>query len=359
MRYYSYLSDEDKKKYFFKEPCDFNKCSNIDTLRYAIGALLYVPAINKEMIIKCIEKKIPGILNFVICLEDAIGKDAEEEAIVNLMEALDYLRENGYEEKPLVFIRPKDIHQFKRLTDILVNNTDIINGIVIPKANGDKIISFINMLDEIGCRELFIMPIIETTEFIDIYTKKDAIKKLYYAVREYKDRILNIRIGVTDILGAYSLRRNKEFTIYDNLIYSTLSTDILKVMTRGEVDIPVSGGVSELYNLRDKVIYKNYVKEVKLDKLNGYIGKTAIHPLQVKLVQAMSVVNYEDYIDAISILNNIESKFSIESSLYKNRMNEVNPHLRWARRTLKLADIYGVLNERIEFDELFEVSMEY
>ena len=44
------------------------------------------------------------------------------------------------------------------------------------------------------------------------------------------------------------------------------------------------------------------IREVALDKANGLIGKTVIHPSHVAAVHALSVVTLEEYTDAIDIL---------------------------------------------------------
>ena len=100
-------------------------------------------------------------------------------------------------------------------------------------------------------------------------------------------------------------------------------------------------------------ILNTFIKEVKIDKLNGFIGKTVIHPFQMNVVQAMNVISYEDYMDAKSILDGVGSKYSISGSINCERMNEVNPHTKWAKKIMLLSDIYGVFNKGISFNELF------
>ena len=56
--------------------------------------------------------------------------------------------------------------------------------------------------------------------------------------------------------------------------------------------------------LRGKLIRKDLdglIREVALDKANGLIGKTVIHPSHVAAVHALSVVTLEEYTDAVDI----------------------------------------------------------
>lgn len=353
VRYFSYLEYEEEKILFHKIPKAFNKNKDKKFLQYALGGHIYVPAIRKDMIYKCLNGKIQGLTSFTICLEDAIGINGEGESIENLAEVLNEIQLSNKKDIPLIFIRPRNLEQMFKFKDILEKNKDIITGIVIPKANGNKIDSFIEALDKINCSKLYIMPIIESIEFIDYTLKDKYLKDLKRAVLEHRDKILNIRVGVTDILGSYGIRRDKSLTIYDNIVFKNLTFDLMSILKNDEIDIPISGGVSEVYDMNNKEILDTYIKEIKIDKLNGFIGKTVIHPLQMNVVQAMNVISYEDYMDAKSILDGIGSKYSISGSINCERMNEVNPHTKWARKIMILSNIYGVFNKGIKFNELF------
>lgn len=353
MRYFNYLKE---KESFHILPKYFDKTTDINILRYAIGALLYIPAINKDMMYKAIDGKINEIGSISICLEDAIGVNGEIESIDNIKEIFNYLKNNQKtkEELPLIFIRFRNLEQMLRVNDVLKENLDLLTGIIIPKANKEVISEFLNRLDYLKCDSLYIMPIIETTEFINVETKDKAFLDLYKVVKENKDRILNIRIGVTDILGCYGIRRNKKLTIYDNIIFNKFCADLMGTIDgNSDIDIPISGGVSEFYDFKNKEILDLYMKEIYLDKLNAFTGKTVIHPLQLKVVQAMNTISYEDYIDAKNIIKNVNSKCGVSASFSGERMNEVNPHLKWAKRIMILAEIYGVLNEGKKVSELF------
>ena len=347
VRYFSYLEDEEEKRLFHKIPKEFNKNKDKKFLQYALGGHIYVPAIRKDMIYKCLKGKIKGLTSFTICLEDAIGINGEGESIENLAQVLKEVQlRRDKKDIPLIFIRHRNLEQMLKFKDILEENKDIITGIVIPKANGEKIDSFIEGLEKINCLKLYIMPIIESIEFIDYTLKDKYLKDLKRAVLEHRDKILNIRVGVTDILGSYGIRRDKSLTIYDNI-------DLMSILKNDEIDIPISGGVSEVYDMNKEEILNTFIKEVKIDKLNGFIGKTVIHPFQMNVVQAMNVISYEDYMDAKSILDGVGSKYSISGSINCERMNEVNPHTKWAKKIMLLSDIYGVFNKGISFNELF------
>ena len=81
-------------------------------------------------------------------------------------------------------------------------------------------------------------------------------------------------------------------------------------------------------------------KELYLDRLNGMIGKTCIHPKQLEWVQKSLIVNREDYEDATQIVNASVSEYGVLNG--HGKMNELRTHINWAKKIIKLASIYGV-----------------
>ena len=356
MRYFDYIEKEHRDKIFFKKPEEFNKNSNKDILKYALGAFLYVPATQYNMIYKSILENTKVSRPLAICLEDAVGVNGEEYAIEALGLVLEHIKNKmDFNDIPLIFIRIRNHKQLNKIKDIIYKNSDIITGILIPKANGKIIEECINFLDLISLNYMYALPIIETKEFIHKESKDEEFLKLYKVLLKYKDRILNIRIGLTDILGIYGIRRSKEFSIYENIICSNFINDVITYLSREELDIPISGGVSEFYNTKNEKIKNEFIREIMLDKFHGLVGKTVIHPNQVKIVQTFCIVTYEDYMDAKMILDSIDSKYGVSRSISGERMNEINPHLPWARKTIILAKIYGVLNKGVDYDELLKI----
>lgn len=355
MRYFSYLDEESLERIFYKRPHEFDKNTKKDILKYSLGAFLYVPANKYNQIYKSVVNQNEYPKPLAICLEDAIGEFGEEEAINNLRQVLDDLSENIFKDKkniPLIFIRVKDEQQLKKIKDILIKNKAYISGIIIPKANAVLLKAFVEILNNIGLEDFYIALIIESKDFIYKEIKEAYFRQLYSGILNYKDRVISIRIGLTDVLGMYKLRRNKNFCIYDNLIATSFISDVINYLDREEIDIPISAGVSELFNMDDEKIRNLYIKELMLDKYHGFVGKTVIHPKQIELVQAMSTVTYEDYIDAEEIIENYHSEVGVGKSICEDKMNEYKPHYKWAKKIMKLAYVYGVLNEGVDFSEL-------
>jgi citrate lyase beta subunit len=88
-------------------------------------------------------------------------------------------------------------------------------------------------------------------------------------------------------------------------------------------------------------------EEVQLDLLNGFNGKTCIHPSQIDIVNAAYVVSKETYDDARLIVGKSVENNGVLQSPTRNKMNEVKPHSNWAFKILAQAEIYGVLKENV------------
>jgi citrate lyase beta subunit len=99
------------------------------------------------------------------------------------------------------------------------------------------------------------------------------------------------------------------------------------------------------------------LREISLDRANGLLGKTCIHPSHVLPVHALSVVSHEEYSDAQDILRPERGGGGVMRSAYTNKMNEVKPHRAWAERTLQRAEAFGVANEDIGFVELLAAGL--
>ena len=104
----------------------------------------------------------------------------------------------------------------------------------------------------------------------------------------------------------------------------------------------VSGPVWEYFDSANGEWEQGLRREMKQDRLNGFIGKTVIHPKQVPVVLDAMRVHRQDYEDALAILSFQNDLVQVAKNNSGQRMNEVKTHTKWAEQTLLLAQIYGV-----------------
>lgn len=388
MKHFDYETDERKLEIFYKEPESFTKYTEKEILSYALGATLYMPAIKDSIAQDVINNKLTQLTSMVIDLEDAVGDDQLQEAEDRLLEHIqkiyDALEEQviTIDELPLIFVRVRDPKQMRRVTAQLGKYQRVLTGYVFPKFSYEAGKEYLEILDENNNEDLVLygMPILESREIMYKETRMEALLKIKTLLDSYKKYILNVRIGATDFCGLFGIRRTVDATIYDVSLIRDCLTDIFNVFNRAESGYVVSGPVWEYFS-KDQRIFKpklrltlfenrygtpgvekrteminhyidGLINEVLLDKLNGIVGKTIIHPTHIKPVHSLYTVTHEEYLDALSILENSNGKVGVLKSSYSNKMNEMKPHLYWAKRIILRAKAFGVFNEDQDFTSL-------
>ena len=381
MIYFDYLNKEQKQKIFHIPPAVLD--SNKETMAHALGAILYMSA-NSMAIQKLVDNEIPGLVSTVLCLEDAVD-DREvgvaEKNLLMLLKSLLSLKEKG-SSLPFIFVRVRNIEQFKRLTKKLGQTLHTLSGFVFPKfdtADGFEYFDHLALINgQIG-KTLYGMPILEGPGVIHLESRAEQLIKIKGMLDQYKDLVLNVRMGATDLSGLYGLRRSPELTIYDIAVIQDFISNLVNVFGRPQDGYVLSGPVWEYFSTGFRVLkpqlrqtpfqeqfgrdgrrvrqdllcryIDGLIREVMLDKANGLIGKTIIHPSHLLPVQSLYAVTHEEYCDAEDILAN-GGCGGVTKSVYNNKMNEAKPHTNWAKRIMILSKIYGVLNEKYDYTSI-------
>lgn len=355
MRYFNDI--DNSQNMFFKTPSPYGLSSSKEELSYALGACLYMPGTRQNLLKDILSSKNMGAHTITICIEDSVSSNQVVQAesnIINLYKSIGILLEDNSsfaDSLPLIFIRVRNINQFQRL----LNDSSLMGlcGFIFPKFDaelGEKYFSVLKEYNISNNRHLYGMPILETPRIIHKETRIEELIKIKHILDGYKEYVLNIRIGGTDFSGLYSLRRNKDLTIYDIVVVSDCISDIVNIFKRdGYV---ISGVVYEHYSKGLDFNNNILIKETLLDRANGLTGKTVIHPTQVNVVNSLMIVSKEDYTDACNILNSPLN--GVIKSDYSNKMNEIKPHEKWARELLLRANIMGVFEDGKSHTELLQ-----
>ena len=313
--------------------------------KYSVGALLYSPALNRKVADSIIAEKFNRPYSLALCLEDTIADDSVEFAEKQLGITLKRLSEASSDKKfymPMVFIRVRSSEQLLRLWKDLSEWSELITGFIFPKysvGNADLYNETMRTINSEVNRTVYMMPILESRDIVEYSIRQTVLSDLKSKIDSVKDLVLNIRVGGNDFSNEFAARRHYDETIYDILPISQLLGDILTVFSREYV---VSGPVWEFFSSDNEEWKRGLRNELKLDKVNGFIGKTVIHPKQISVVNEALKVSHKDYEDAKEILNWDESGLQVGKSFAGERMNEVKTHINWAYKTITLAEIYGV-----------------
>ncbi|MGX1761838.1 HpcH/HpaI aldolase/citrate lyase family protein [Streptomyces lydicus] len=387
MRHFGYLPPDIRKTLFHQEPVEFTAGSPARTLAVALGATLYSPATRPRLAADVLKQAARGVTSMVLCLEDSIGDgdvEAGEENLVRQLGLLDEAAAAGT-DLPLLFIRVRTPGQIPDLVRRMGAAVHRLSGFVLPKFTEERGIPFLealNAAEDEGARRLFVMPVLESPELLHLESRAETLAGIARTVDKYRDRVLALRLGVTDFCSAYGLRRAPDMTAYDVQIVASVIADVVNVLGRADgTGFTVTGPVWEYFRLQERMFkpqlrrspflgraeelrtaliehdMDGLLREIELDRANGLQGKTCIHPSHVAPVHALSVVSHEEFSDAVDILRPERGDGGVLRSAYTNKMNEVKPHRAWAERTLLRAEAFGVAREGIGFVELLTASL--
>ncbi|MCX4969086.1 HpcH/HpaI aldolase/citrate lyase family protein [Streptomyces sp. NBC_00654] len=380
MRHFGHISPAVRESLFLREPCEFSADSPARLLSVALGATLYSPATRPALADDVIKQARRGVVSMVLCLEDSINDAEVADAEVNLVTQFAALAEAA-DELPLLFIRVREPGQITDLVDRLGASVRMLSGFVLPKFTEERGALFLEALSaaEAACgQRLFAMPVLESPELLHLETRSETLHGIARSVAKYRDRVLALRLGVTDFCSAYGLRRAPDMTAYDVQIVSAVIGDVVNVLGRADgTGFTITGPVWEYFRVQERMFkpqlrrspflegraeelrtaliehdLDGLLREIGLDRANGLLGKTCIHPSHVAPVHALSVVSHEEFSDAEDILRPESGGGGVLRSAYTNKMNEVKPHRAWAERTLLRAEVFGVAREDVGFVEL-------
>ena len=339
---------------------------------------MYMPG-TRSVADKILASETLDYTSMVMCCEDAIDESdltKAEQNILNHLATLNAAVEDGRIELgdiPLTFVRVRNTEQFKRFAAFLqAEHINILSGFVFPKFtshNGADYLSVLYHLNQTHASKLYAMPLLEGKDIAYKETREKELLAVKQLLNPFQDLILNIRIGGTDLSSLFAVRRGINYSIYDILTVKDSLTDILNYFGRAQDDYVVSGPVWEYFladanDSLDHIMEKNIhlsllnrheiineavdglLREVILDKANGFVGKTIIHPSHARFVNAMQAVTKEEYDDAEQILS---TSGGVIKSRNDNKMNEINPHKSWALKVHYRAKAYGVIEDGLSY----------
>lgn len=406
MRHFGHISPTAREGLFFREPSTFTADSPARMLSVALGATLYSPATRPSLADDVLKQAARGVVSMVLCLEDSIDDAEVADAEANLIRQFAALAARdaasgtaarspegdtgtaGAQDAdvPLLFIRVREPAQITDLVRRLGDSVRMLSGFVLPKFTEDRGRQFLEALAEAetACgRRLFAMPVLESPELLHLETRGEILQGIARSVDKHRDRVLALRLGVTDFCSAYGLRRAPDMTAYDVHIVASVIADVVNVLGRADgTGFTITGPVWEYFRRQERMFkpqlrrspflegraeelrtaliqhdLDGLLREIELDRANGLLGKTCIHPSHVAPVHALSVVSHEEYTDAQDILSPERGGGGVLRSAYTNKMNEVKPHRAWAERTLQRAEVFGVAKEDVGFVDLLAAGL--
>ncbi|MFC9351532.1 HpcH/HpaI aldolase/citrate lyase family protein [Arthrobacter sp. NPDC057013] len=409
MQHFKAISQTERDRLFLVPPEKLGVRTDSSLLAVALGATLYSPASRSDLAKSVLKQTERGCVSIVLCLEDSIPDDDVRSAECNLLAALAELHSLPDPEGslPFLFVRCRTPEQLLDIGRRAGSGLDVVTGFVLPKfenetGRGRAFLEALQRLNQetgrtvtraavkaatktdeqirCGAPPLLAMPIIEDKLMMHVETRQRALANAFFLMTSFRDTVLCVRIGATDMSSTFGIRRSRDLTIYDVNVVANAIGDVVNIFGRTDEGWVITGPVWEHFSnservlrpllratpfstvneaeLRQRLLMDNLdglIREIELDQANGLVGKTVIHPSHVPIVHSMSVVSHEEYLDALDIMAGLSG--GVKASSYGNKMNELKPHRSWAERTLLRARAFGVANAGISFAELLEASM--
>ncbi len=290
----------------------------IDPLQ--LGATMYVPVIHPLVTKIVTGERYPQLRSVVLCLEDALHHDDVSQGL-NVVRDLLSNDDNDMSEGPLVFVRPRDLTMAKEIAGF--DGIGKIDGFVVPKLDIATLPHWVNLAHQ---ADILLMPTLENAWVFDAVAVSHFAKTL---AQTAENRILALRIGGNDLLSHLALRRVRGQTLYNGPLAGCLSQLMCSLSGNGfALTAPV-------FDITDDP--ETLTRECMQDVNFGFVGKTAIHPCQIEIIQQCFAVTESMLDDARQVLD------TSAPAVFKRdgAMLEPATHRAWATRTLARADIYG------------------
>lgn len=375
MQHFRHLDADTRERMFFLQPEDIAVSDGNNVVATALGATLYIPATRADLTATVHKRTDEGVRSIVIDLEDAVADHDLQYAVENTIRTLNELSGSN----ALVFVRARTAQQIRTVCAGLAPGAEGLAGFVVPKftsATGAEYLDEILAASTAHDTRLLAMPVLESAEVVHRETRDTELVAIRELLGKYRDIVLAVRIGATDMCGTFGIRRDRDLTIYDVRVVADVISAIVNHLGRNDGSgFVITGPVWEYFadhermfrpllrqtpfadqeavRFRQQLVSSDLdalLREVALDRANGIQGKTVIHPSHVPAVHALSAVTHEEYHDALDILASDQG--GAQASGYRNKMNELGPHRNWAKQTMVRARAFGVTNEGITFVDL-------
>jgi citrate lyase beta subunit len=287
-----------------------------------LGASLYVPANRNDLGVIANRTKFPQLRSVIFCTEDSLREKEVPAALDNLATTL---RDMESDDRLLRFIRVRNPRVLGRC--LQMDGISKIDGFVLPKVTRSNIDTYWSQFNETDRFE--VMPTLETPDFFDM--NEMILFRDLLLHESYRRRILSLRIGGNDLLNYLRLRRFDAHTIYSTPLRQTIAMMAATFIPAGfNLTGPVFEALSDASTLS---------REVTEDLQHGLLGKTAIHPGQVLIIENHYQVCRQDLEMAEAILDrNAPAIFGMHG-----HMCEPSTQINWAKLMIERSKEFGVL----------------
>ncbi|HEX8406499.1 MAG TPA: HpcH/HpaI aldolase/citrate lyase family protein [Duganella sp.] len=285
----------------------------------SMGASLYVPANHKHLMEVADGERMTNVRSLIFCTEDSVSDKDLSWALFNLSVVLANMRTDLSAER---FVRVRNPDVMARV--LAMPGAEKLTGFVIPKATRHNLDAYFRQIRD---TDHMLMPTLETAEVFSDWEMRQFRKAL--EAPGVRSRILALRIGGNDLLALLGLRRPRNMTLYRTPLGPVIARLVTTFRPYGFV---LTAPVFEHLDLPELLD-----QEVAEDLAHGMVGKTAIHPSQIALIEQHYRVKPNDLAAARAILD-VDSPAVFQMH---NSMCEVATHRAWAERLIEQSEVFG------------------
>jgi citrate lyase beta subunit len=285
----------------------------------SMGASLYLPANHKHLMDIANGERLGHTRSLIFCTEDAVADADLSWALFNLSVVLANMKAETTTER---FVRVRNPEVLTRV--LAMPGVEKLTGFVIPKCTRHNFDAYFK---QVRGTDHLLMPTLETADVFN-----DEEMRLFREALEapgVRSRILALRIGGNDLLALLGLRRPRNMTIYRTPLGPVIARLVTTFRPYGFV---LTAPVFEHLDLPELLD-----QEVAEDMAYGMVGKTAIHPSQIALIEQHYRVKARDLEAARAILD-VDSPAVFKMH---NSMCEVATHRAWAQRMVEQSNVFG------------------
>lgn len=285
-----------------------------------LGASLYVPATRPDLDLISRGERLAQVRSLIFCTEDAVNDADLGFALENLRHALATMR---CVSPRMRFVR---VRNPAVLASVLkMPGAERLDGFVLPKITRAVLPEYLGLLRGHGH---LIMPTLETRE---VFEEREMLALRRMLERDaVRERILTLRIGGNDLFSLLGMRRPRGRTLYQTSLGQVIARLVTTFRPSGlNLSAPVFEYLDDAPTL---------LREVEEDLAHGLVGKTAVHPDQVPVIESCYRVHTSDLEMAELILSeNAPAVFRMHDA-----MCEPATHRNWAERLRKSANCFGL-----------------
>ncbi len=283
---------------------------------FELGASLYTPCTHPRLG-QIMKQGISAARSLVFCTEDAVNADELDDALCNLSHSLASLTPGGHFRR---FVRPRNVEVLRQI--LAMKGVEKLDGFVLPKADSQTLPAYRALLNT-TTTPFVVMPTLETAEVLD----QSALAGLRNQLDRFSQQILCLRIGGNDLLNLMGLKRLPGLTAYDTPLRTVIEQLVIGFRPHGyELSAPVFDFIDDRSTL---------INEVNHDISYGLLAKTAIHPVQLAVIEQQYALYTERHIEQARAVLSDDAKGVFRLN---GQMMERTCHANWAIRTLALAD---------------------